>query len=145
MGINCRLELKKLPDGQKELYFSHNKLIPFFENASSGTLALVNLYRRFLINSEPSFIYLDEFDAFYHYELSNKVLLLLKKRYPNCQLIMTTHNTNLMSNKILRPDSIFILAQNGRLTNLQNATNRELREGHNLEKMYISGEFDSYE
>ena len=29
MGINCRLVLKKLPDGQIELYFSHKKLFHF--------------------------------------------------------------------------------------------------------------------
>lgn len=31
----------------------------------------------------------------------------------------------------------------GTLTALCNATERELREGHNLEKMYISGEFEN--
>jgi len=50
-----------------------------------------------------------------------------------------------MSNRLFRPDCLFILSRNGKLTSLNNATKRELREGHNLEKMYISGEFDAYE
>ena len=146
MGIECKLILQKLPDGQRELYFKHEKLVPFYETASSGTLALVDLYRRLIPkNWEPSFIYLDEFDAFYHYEMSEKVINFFKRRYPKCQIIMTSHNTNLMTNRLMRPDCFFILSRAGTLTALCNATERELREGHNLEKMYISGEFDKYE
>ncbi len=146
MGIECKLVLKKLPDGQRELYFAHEKLVPFLETASSGTLALVELYRKLIPRLwDPSLIYLDEFDAFYHYEMSEKVINFFKKRYPNCQIIMTSHNTNLMSNRLMRPDCLFILSRMGTLTALCNATQRELREGHNLEKMYISGEFERYE
>ena len=146
MGIACKLILQKLPDGQRELYFEHEKLVPFYETASSGTLALVDLYRRLIPkNWDPSFIYLDEFDAFYHYEMSEKVINFFKRRYPKCQIIMTSHNTNLMTNRLMRPDCLFILSRAGALTALCNATERELREGHNLEKMYISGEFDKYE
>ena len=146
MGIECKLILKKLPDGQRELYFWHEKLVPFYETASSGTLALVDIYRRLIPKSwDPSFIYLDEFDAFYHYEMSEKVINFFKRRYPKCQIIMTSHNTNLMTNRLMRPDCFFILSRAGTLTALCNATERELREGHNLEKMYISGEFDKYE
>ncbi len=146
MGIECKLILQKLPDGQRELYFEHEKLVPFYETASSGTLALVDLYRRLIPkNWDPSFIYLDEFDAFYHYEMSEKVINFFKRRYPKCQIIMTSHNTNLMTNRLMRPDCLFILSRAGALTALCNATERELREGHNLEKMYISGEFDKYE
>lgn len=146
MGIECELVLKKLPDGQRELYFAHDKLIPFYRNASSGTLALVNLYRRLISKlAEASFVYLDEFDAFYHYEMAEKVVQFFKKKYPHCQIIMTTHNTNLMTNRLMRPDCMFILSRRGTLTPLCHATERELREGHNLEKMYISGEFDAYE
>ena len=146
MGIECELVLKKLPDGQRELYFAHDKLIPFYRNASSGTLALVNLYRRLISKlAEASFVYLDEFDAFYHYEMAEKVVQFFKKKYPYCQIIMTTHNTNLMTNRLMRPDCMFILSRRGTLTPLCHATERELREGHNLEKMYISGEFDAYE
>lgn len=146
MGIECRLILEKLPDGQKELYFVHEKLVPFYENASSGTLALVDLYRRLIPKVwDASLIYLDEFDAFYHYEMAENVIKFFKKKYPRCQMIMTSHNTNLMTNRLMRPDCMFILSRRGTLTALCNATTRELREGHNLEKMYISGEFEKYE
>lgn len=146
MGIECKLILEKLPDGQRELYFKHKKLVPFYENASSGTLALADLYRRIISRTwDASLMYLDEFDAFYHYEMAENVIKFFKKRYPSCQMIMTSHNTNLMTNRLMRPDCMFILSRKGTLTALCNATTRELREGHNLEKMYISGEFDKYE
>lgn len=146
MGIECKLILKRLPDGQSELYFLHEKLVPFYENASSGTLALVDLYRRIIPKVwDASLIYLDEFDAFYHYEMAENVIKFFKKKYPCCQMIMTSHNTNLMTNRLMRPDCMFILSRRGTLTALCNATTRELREGHNLEKMYISGEFEKYE
>ncbi len=146
MGVECKLEVRKLPEGKKELYFKHKKLVPFFENASSGTLVLYNLYRRIVLSVRTmSFCFFDEFDALFHYEMSERFLNYFKQNYPKCQMIFTTHNTNLMSNDIMRPDCLFILSQKGVITPLNKATTRELREGHNLEKMYISGEFDKYE
>lgn len=145
MGVECKLVLKHLPEGNPVLYFEHKKLVPFIETASSGTISLLNLYRRLRLGKEMAFIYMDEFDAFYHYEMSEKVIKYLCYKYPSCQIIMTTHNTNLMTNRLMRPDCLLILSRDGMLTALNNATLRELREGHNLEKMYISGEFDAYE
>ena len=145
MGIDCKLVLRSLPDGQKDLYFKHDRLVPFFENASSGTMSLVSLYRRFQLGKTASMMYVDEFDAFYHYEMAENVIKFFKKKYPKCQIIMTTHNTNLMTNRLMRPDCLFILSRSGTLTALSDATSRELREGHNLEKLYISGEFEKYE
>lgn len=143
MGIECKLVLQELPDGQVELYFSHKKLVPFYRTASSGTLALTSLYQKIVSNC--SLIYIDDFAAFYHYEMAEKLISFFKTKYPKCQLIMTSHNTNLMTNKIMRPDCLFILSSRGTLTALCDATERELREGHNLEKMYIRGEFEKYE
>ena len=77
--------------------------------------------------------------------MAEKSISFFKTKYPNCQFIMTSHNTNLMTNKIMRPDCLFILSSRGTLTALCDATERELREGHNLEKMYIRGEFEKYE
>lgn len=143
MGIECKLVLQELPDGQVELYFSHKKLVPFYRTVSSGTLALTSLYQKIVSNC--SLIYIDDFAAFYHYEMAEKLISFFKTKYPKCQLIMTSHNTNLMTNKIMRPDCLFILSSRGTLTALCDATERELREGHNLEKMYIRGEFEKYE
>lgn len=145
MGVECELVCEKLPDGQNQLYFKHKTLIPFVETASSGTLALTTLYRRLQVMKNASFVYLDEFDAFYHYEMSENVVRYIKQACPNCQFVFTTHNTNLMSNHLLRPDCVCILSRVGTLTPLCDATPRELREGHNLEKMFISGEFSRYE
>ncbi len=146
-GIKCKLLIEELPDGRKELYFKHKNFpIPFFETASSGTHSLTNLYfRLFLPGRNASFVYLDEFDAFYHFEMSETIVKTFKEKYPNVQIIMTTHNTNLMTNQLLRPDCLFILSTQGRITPLCKATERELREGHNLEKLYIAGEFEKYE
>ena len=144
MGVDCRLQLKKLPDGRNELYFIHDKnLVPFYATASSGTLAISNLYRSIFFESAigPSFLLLDEFDAYYHYEMANNLVRYLKNHYRSTQVILTTHNTNLISNNLMRPDCLFILSRDGRLTPFNRATQRELREGHNLEKMYINGAF----
>ncbi len=145
MGVQCKLELQKLPDDTIELYFKHQKKVNFLQTASSGTIALLDIYRMLQNFKEITFMYLDEFDAFYHYEMSENMIAFLKAKYPDSQIIMTTHNTNLMTNRIMRPDCLFILSTFGTLTPLCDATGRELREGHNLEKLYISGEFKDYE
>lgn len=146
MGIECSLKLDVLPDGTPELYFNYPQALPFFDSISSGTRSLVYFYIRFLaFGVMPSFIYMDEFDAFYHYEMAEKLVKYFKEKFENCQIIITTHNTNLMVNQIMRPDCLLILSSDGKLTALADATERELREGHNLEKLYISGEFEAYE
>jgi len=81
------------------------------------------------------------FDAYYHYELAESIVQLLEKM-SDTQVMLTSHNTNFaFPNRIMRPDCYFILTKE-KLTALVNATDRELREGHNLEKLYMSGEFD---
>lgn len=127
-------------DGKQHLYFEKYNPIPFFTTASSGTRSLYTLFYWLTTAQELSFLFIDEFDAFYHTELSQAIVELLQE-YPNFQTILTSHNTNLLSNKIMRPDCYFILT-NERLTSLCNATDRELREGHNLEKLYLNGEFN---
>ncbi len=128
-------------DNKKLLAFNYgNKKINFFKNASSGTRDLAWFYYWFIGFSNTSFLYIDEFDAYFHYELALNVVKVLSK-FSNMQTILTSHNTSLITNKELRPDCYFILSKSN-LTNLPNATQKELREAHNLEKMFRSGEFE---
>lgn len=138
-GVEEKLVAVDLPTGEKMLCFDHKKPLPFMENCSSGTFSLIRLYTWKKRMDTATFLYMDEFDAFYHYELSEKVIKLFGE-IEHCQTIVTSHNTNLLSNKIMRPDCFFILSKD-KLTSIVNATDRELREGHNLEKLYKSGEF----
>ena len=137
-GIDKKLIMKKTPEQKKELYFEGKPLNPFFKTASNGIKALY-AYFYWSRNNDISFLFIDEFDAYYHYELSELIVKDLEKR--DFQTVLTSHNTSLLSNSIMRPDCYFVLTPSS-ITPISRATDRELREGHNLEKLYISGEFD---
>lgn len=107
---------------------------------SSGTNALLILFYWFKQINEASFVFIDEFDAFYHFELSQNIINLFKN-LKNIQVVFTSHNTYIANNNLLRPDCYFTLS-NGTIKSFSDRTNRELREGHNLEKLLRSGEFD---
>ena len=139
-GVEDNLTVKKDTDGKRRLYFDTETPLPFFRVASSGAKALYTFFYWYKTAQDASFIFIDEFDAFYHYELAESIVMILEKM-TNTQIIITSHNTNLLTNRIMRPDCYFILTKD-RLTSLANATTRELREGHNLEKLYMSGEFN---
>lgn len=71
MGYDYRLRLHQGLDRSQKLYFDLETPILFYENASSGIRALADLYARlYTTMSHASFLYLDEFDAFYNYQLS---------------------------------------------------------------------------
>ena len=139
-GVEEKLTVIENVDGKKSLYFDAEKPLPFFKVASSGTRALYTFFYWYKTAKDASLIFMDEFDAFYHFELAESIIAILEKM-PNTQVILTSHNTNLLTNKIMRPDCYFILTKD-KLTAIANATTRELREGHNLEKLYMSGEFN---
>ena len=116
------------------------KTIPFETNKSSGTHSL-ELYYYWSNNFDKiSFLFIDEFDAYYHYELAEKIIRHTIDSL-DVQTIFTSHNTNLVDNSIMRPDC-YLLLENGKLRSLVDSTTRELREAHNLEKMLHNGEFD---
>ncbi len=139
-GIEDRLIAKTDVDGVQRLYINGNTPLPFFKVASNGTKALYTFFYWYKTAKDVSLMFIDEFDAFYHYELAETIVNIVEKM-PATQVVLTSHNTNLLSNKIMRPDCYFIMTNNS-ITSFANATDRELREGHNLEKLYMSGEFN---
>lgn len=94
----------------------------------------------YLKHKEVSLLFIDDFGVNYDYELGKKVVLFIK-RQKDIQFICASNDTGLVSNELLRPDCYFIL-NNSELRSFADSTNRELREGHNLEKMLRSGEFN---
>lgn len=125
--------------GDKQLICDMGDGVPFSKIRSTGTSSLTLLY--FWIQKMPkaSFVMIDEFDAFYHFDLSFKVCQRLFA-FTN-QIFVTSHNTYLMSNDLLRPDCNFIINKN-RIKPLSLCTEKDLRWGNNIEKMYRANAFD---
>ena len=112
--------------------------IPFDMIASTGTHALMLLYFWIQKMNEATFVFIDEFDAFYHFELSYEVCKRLFAL--DCQVFTSSHNTYLMTNDLLRPDCNFILKDN-KIKALCDCTPKELRFAHNIEKIYRGNGF----
>lgn len=116
-----------------------DKEVAFAPLLSSGTRSLVFLFLWYMQRDRLSFIFIDEFDAFYHTDLSIAVIRRLVEE-KDIQVIFTSHNTDVISNELLRPDCYFILEGN-QIQPLCNLTDKALREAHNLQKMYKAGAF----
>lgn len=114
------------------------KKISFDMIVSTGTQALKLLYFWMQKMDNATFVFIDEFDAFYHFKLSLEVC----KRLFNleCQIFMSSHNTYLMTNDLLRPDCNFIVNE-GKIKALSECTDKELRFGHNIEKLFRGDTF----
>ena len=138
-GLNYTLEFET-NNGSHDLYakFKNGRAL-FTTLASTGTKALFLFFIWSLNFDQISLLFIDEFDAFFHYESAETIVLRLNKAV-GFQTLLTTHNTYLMQNRLTRPDCCFLITD-GKITSLYNATDKEIREGHNLEKMYINGVF----
>ena len=142
-GLNYQLKFMSR-NGIHELmaiYDNGKKMAPFLSLASTGTMALFLFYIWSISAFDKiSFLFIDEFDAFFHYESAENIVVRLNKA-KSFQTVLTSHNTYLMQNKLTRPDCCYIMTEN-KITNLFNSTSKEIREAHNLEKMYINGAFN---
>lgn len=152
VDVDC--ELKNLEiNGQQKMffYFGGNHYIDFWENASTGTQSLVFFFYWYIqmqetAMSSPSFVYLDEFNAFFHEKTAAKVVEMLQK--VQCQVLLTTHESNLLTNELLRPDCAFNMLPEYKdvdsyvLGPLSSRTEKELRQALNIPKMFRAGAFD---
>ena len=141
-GIECKLAVIKTMNKNMIVFdFMNGSMIPFHEIASTGTIALALFYYWFQSvkeNSKVSFLFIDEFDAFYHHRLSSLIVEKLKET--GVQFLLTTHNTSIMTNDLLRPDCYFLMTRK-QIRSFADSTPKELREAHNIEKMYKAGLF----
>lgn len=141
-GIKYKLDITRdIQTNMNVISVKYNRgWVPLSAIWSTGTSSLVLFYCWLLDLKKTSFLFLDEYDAFYHYELSEDIFRLVAEEL-SYQCIITTHNCALMSNKLTRPDCCFIIRDNEVVKNLTECTDREIREGHNLENLYKNGAF----
>lgn len=139
-NVECKLAIVDVM-GEKDIAFDFgaNKVL-FREIMSTGTSSLMLFYCWYLQiqKKEVSFVFIDEFDAFYHHKLSRLVVKKLKET--GIQFVLTTHNTSIMSNDLMRPDCYYLM-NNKKILPLHKCTEKELREVHNIEKIYNAGGF----
>ena len=127
--------------GQKEIFCKfNNSVVPFYTVASTGTKSLALFYYWYLKMSKASFVFVDEYDAFYHFELSQQLVEYVKQ-LTGTQVFFTTHNTDLLSNELLRPDAYYLIEKN-KINSLDKKTGKELRFAHNIQKMFKAGSFN---
>jgi AAA15 family ATPase/GTPase len=142
-GVESNIKPIEVNGEKKILFVFNNRSIDFWTNCSTGMRSLTLFYywlqKVKFENNPPSLIFIDEFDAFYHLSISEQIVKNLIEN--KCQVILTTHNTSLMSNDLLRPDCYFLMHKN-KITSLAHLTDKELRKAHNIEKMYRAGVFN---
>lgn len=147
MGLDYHLSVKEVPGifeqgkPRKIIFANFGKNEASLNSAlSTGTESLTFFYYWSLRFKSLSFLFIDDFDAFYHYELSEKIIEILNSNTA-FQSFVTTHNTSLMNNELSRPDCLFLIGDN-KIKPLKDCTAKELREGHSLEKIYSEKGFN---
>lgn len=142
-GFTDKLTYKKNSLGEYNLFIQYDdKCLDFNDAASNGMKALLLIYyyleNKLNQDKRPSFVCIDNFDAFFSFELSYFIVNQLKDC--NTQALLTTYNTSNFSNDLPRPDCYFLCSKN-KIVDANNATDKELRRGHNLGKLYRGGAF----
>lgn len=129
----------------KQIWFLKNDInvhLPF-EWESLGNQTLLTLLNKFFyIVENGGILILDEFSSGFHNDLEELLIKYFMKNAKNAQLFFVSHSTNLLSNRLLRPDQIYTVAFEGKHGSVLNRiSNEQPREAQNLEKMYLGGVF----
>ncbi len=138
--VKCKLAVIDTLNGKNLAFDFGKKKILLIDAMSTGTSSMMLFFCWYLmiIDSKVSLVFIDEFDAFYHHDLSK--LIIKKLMQTGVQFVVTTHNTSLMSNDLMRPDCYYLMGNN-KIKPLSCCTDKELRQVHNIEKIYKGGGF----
>ena len=91
-----------------------------------------------------SLLLIDEFSSGFHNMLEELIVKYFLLNSKESQLIFTSHSTNLLNTKLLRPDQIYTVDfEPNEGSFIERFSDENPREAQNLEKMYLSGKFGS--
>ena len=117
------------------------------ENESEGTKKLVyfaGVLQATLLLHDHSIIIIDELDASLHPLITQSIIRLFNspQNDKGAQLIFTTHDTNLLSNKNFRRDQIWFTEKDKYgATDLYSLAEYNVRNDASYEKDYIAGKY----
>lgn len=88
-----------------------------------------------------SFVIIDDFLNIYNCDYMKKLCYYVFKKLQNIQTLIIVDNSFYCTNDLLRPDCNFLVTKDS-ATSFKNATNKELRYAHNIEKLLRGGTFN---
>ena len=150
MRLNNRvMELRKDEDGNivyNKLLLNHGNEDDKFDynDESDGTKRLIDLIPLFYENEKASLIIIDEIDRSLHTNLTRKFIELfyVSVKKNECQLIATTHDSNLLDLGLLRQDEIwFIEREEDHSSKIFSLNEFKERFDKRIDKEYLLGRY----
>jgi uncharacterized protein len=118
--------------------------VPFdLDDESDGTQALFAFASRWLALLEnDEILFVDEIDTSLHPLLVHHLVKLLHCSASKAQLVFTTHDTTLLSQRMMRTDQVwFVEKDQQQSTRLYSLADFSPRSNEALEKGYLSGRY----
>ncbi len=129
----------------KKLLFQHGPAGSSFEygEESDGTQRLIELLDVLLNDDEEKVFFIDELDRSLHPQMTIKFVETFLKfsKKKNTQLIITTHESNLMDLNILRRDEMRQKRENDHTTSLYPLEQFKIRHDKVVAKDYLAGRY----
>ena len=138
-GLNVRLG-----SGQKSIFFKRNSfpLPTAFYTESQGNQVFADMLPQIInVIEHPGMLVIDEFGNSLHNKLAEKIIRFFMEKSKYSQLYITSHDTNLISNSVFRPDQINLVTFD-KGSKVKRISVYKPREAQNLEKMYLGGMFE---
>lgn len=130
-----------------EVIFTHknengkNVNFDITEESEGTKKTLVMLGPLFDIMENGKVAFIDELEASLHPNITRLLIRLFhSNRNKNGQLIFTTHNTNLLDNKLFRTDQIYFCSKEpNKNTKISSLYDYDVRQVTDFERIYLSG------
>lgn len=134
----------KIHSDEKMIFFKRKGIddpIPMAFESTGNTNLIRLLPAFFYCIKNNSMLLLDEFSSGFHNDLEELLIKYFFRNAEESQLFFVSHSTNLLTNRLLRPDQIYSVDFDDDGSHLLRFSSEKPREAQNLEKMYLSGIF----